>query len=82
MVTTILWLGTIAGLVAGLVHAAHILASQSSLPGSNSTLMAVYRAGWAVVLWTLLGSYLLVAWIVGAVLRAVLGRKSGQGQPT
>lgn len=62
--------GTILGFVAGCGHAVHILRTQVSLPGPGATGMALHRAVWAVVFWTLAGSYLLVLWLTGFVLRS------------
>ena len=72
MLTSFFWAGTILGLTAGLIHAAQILRTQTSLPGGNSPVMAVYRAIWAIVLWTVFGGYLLLMWIVAVILRPAL----------
>ncbi len=64
-------LGTLLGLVTGIVHAVHIIATQSSLPGPNASGQAFYRAAWAIVLWTLFGGYLFSMWVIGLLFRAV-----------
>ena len=66
MLTTLLWIGTIVGLVAGLVHAVHIISVQTRLPGADAVAMAWWRALWAVVLWTAFGGYLLLMWLLAA----------------
>ena len=80
MLTTFVWTGTLAGAVAGLAHAIHIYRSQSILPGSNPKGMALYRGLWAMVLWTLLGGYLLAMWIIGALLRPLLSLATRRGR--
>ena len=73
MFITILWIGTILGVLAGLTHAIDIYRTQTARPEPGGTAMALYRGIWAVVLWTLFGGYLLVLWIIGLVLRPLLG---------
>lgn len=72
MLSLLFWSGTLLGAVCGLVHAAHIVQVQSQLPGRNAKPLAMYRAAWALVLWTLVGGYLLIMWIIGLVLRPLL----------
>ena len=71
---TFFWFATGLGFIAGLAHAVNILATQWRLPGADAKAMAMYRAAWAVVLWTLFGSYLVALWIVGLVLKPLIGR--------
>ena len=73
MFITILWIGTILGVLAGLTHAIDIHRMQTARQEPGGTAMALYRGLWAVVLWTLFGGYLLVLWIIGLVLRPLLG---------
>ncbi len=73
----VFWLGTALGFAVGAIHAGYIISTQFSLPGPNATALALYRALWALALWTVFGSYLLVLWISGFVLRALFDRASG-----
>jgi hypothetical protein len=73
MLSLLFWGGTLLGAVCGLVHALHIVQVQSRLPGRNAKPMALYRAAWALVLWTVVGGYLLIMWIAGLVMRPLLG---------
>ena len=75
------WLGTGLGFLAGALHAAHIIGTQSSLPGSDARTLAVYRAIWALVLWTVFGSYLLALWCAGLIMSTLSGRRAA-GKPT
>lgn len=75
MLGAFFWAATGLGFIAGLAHAMHIVSSQWSLPGLNARPMALYRAAWAVALWTVFGSYLVALWIIGGVLKAVIGRE-------
>ena len=74
--TFLFWLGTVLGFLAGVAHAAYILTTQSSLPEASAGARAVYRAIWAVVLWTLFGGYLLFCWILGLLLKPLVRRAS------
>ena len=62
--------GALIGAIFGIVHAVQVyrqrIADEGASPGR-----AAYFALWAVVLWVLLGAYLLAFWIVGAVGLAV-----------
>jgi hypothetical protein len=66
MMTTVLWIGTALGAVAGFLHAIHLYRRWAARPGSGGRLVAIYRGLWAFGLWTLFGSYLLVLWLIGA----------------
>ena len=72
MLSLVFWAGTLIGAVAGLAHAVQIVTTQSGLPGRNAGSAAVYRAVWAVALWTIAGGYLLMMWLVGLVLRPLI----------
>ena len=65
MITTVLWVGTALGAVAGLLHAFHLYRRWAAQPGTGGTPAAIYRGAWALGLWTLFGTYLLVLWIIG-----------------
>ncbi len=67
---TVVWAGTVIGSVLGLVHAVYVfrLVADDSAAGQAR---AGYYAVWTFGLWLLLGSYVLVLWLVGVVLYAV-----------
>ena len=65
---------TLAGFICGVLHAAHILLRHHQLPGGSAYGPLVYRALWAVLLWTAFGAYLIVFWILGFVLRLLIRR--------
>jgi len=67
MLTTLLWLGSVLGMIAGVFHAVNIFRCQAELPGPDARQIAIYRAVWAFALWSLFGAYLLILWIVGAL---------------
>ncbi|NNE21919.1 MAG: hypothetical protein HKN11_04855 [Rhizobiales bacterium] len=73
MLGLVFWGGTLLGTACGVVHAVHIMKVQSRLPGPDVKSMAFYRAAWALVLWTLVGGYLLIMWIFGLALRPIVG---------
>lgn len=79
--TYLIWLGTAAGLVAGLFHAAHLFHARTAQPVAETTAHAAYRALWAVGLWTLFGAYLLVLGLVGSVLLLAFGRPHSLSRP-
>ena len=59
------------GALFGLAHAVYvygIVASGGSTGPATQHSTAIYAAGWTLALWLLFGSYLLVFWILGAVL--------------
>jgi hypothetical protein len=74
MITVILWLGTTCGLVTGLIHATQIVATGSIGPSPESRFVLFYRAAWAIGLWTLFGSYLLILWFLAVILRMVFAK--------
>ena len=73
MFMTLLWLGTALGALVGITHAIDIYRTQMARPGPGGLALTVYRGIWALALWTLFGGYLLVLWIIGLMLRPVLG---------
>ena len=82
MMTYYFWMATALGFAVGTLHACHIFSLQSALPGSDAKASAFHRALWAIVLWTLFGSYLVTLWIVGLVLSILFGRRPDQEQGT
>jgi hypothetical protein len=40
---------------------------------ADSRGMAIYRGAWAIGLWTLFGTYVLVLWIVGVIAYGLVG---------
>ena len=72
--TGILWAGTVAGVLFGLAHAVYVyrlIAAGTAESVAPSRGRAAYYALWTFGLWVLFGSYVLVLWLIGAVLYAV-----------
>ena len=67
----LLWVGTILGAGVGVAHAVYLW--RASLQESESRSMAIYRGAWAIGLWTLFGTYVLVLWIVGVIAYGMVG---------
>lgn len=74
---TFIWLGTAAGFFTGLVHAFHLV-REHHVAGPYGLAAVIYRAIWAVLLWSLFGAYLLAFWILGSVLMLLSGRSTAQ----
>ncbi len=67
----LLWVGTISGAAIGLAHAIYLW--RVSMQEANSRSTAIYRGVWAIGLWTLFGTYVLVLWIVGVIAYGLAG---------
>jgi hypothetical protein len=67
----LLWGGTLFGAAIGLAHAVYLW--RVSLQEADSRSTAVYRGAWAIGLWTIFGTYVLVLWIVGVIAYGVAG---------
>lgn len=67
----LLWVGTISGAAIGLAHAIYLWRVSGREAEGRST--AIYRGVWAVGLWTLFGTYVLVLWIVGVIAYGLVG---------
>ena len=67
----LLWVGTILGAAVGLAHAIYLW--RVSMQEANSRNTAIYRGVWAIGLWTLFGTYVLVLWIVGVIAYGLTG---------
>jgi hypothetical protein len=59
------------GAAVGLVHAFYLW--RVSLQEAESRSTAIYRGAWAIGLWTLFGTYVLVLWIVGVIAYGMVG---------
>ncbi len=67
----LLWVGTILGAAVGLAHAIYLW--RVAMQEANSRSTAIYRGVWAIGLWTLFGTYVLVLWIVGVISYGLAG---------
>ena len=68
---TIIGTGTLLGALCGLAHAAYVYGVVLNAAGSASsrhTGKALYAAAWTLGLWLLMGTYLLVFWLLGGFL--------------
>lgn len=69
-----IWAGSIVGAVLGLIHAVYVYRVVSVRAPDNTSpnhMPAVYFALWTFVLWVLMGTYVLVLWLAGAVLYVI-----------
>jgi len=72
----LLWTGTILGAAIGLAHAVYLW--RTTRQGTGGAGVALYRGVWALALWTLFGTYVLVLWIIGVIGVALTGRLTGR----
>ena len=64
-----IWAGSIVGIVLGLIHAVYVYRVVSvQTPETTDPMPAIYYALWTLVLWVLMGTYVLVLWLAGVVL--------------
>ncbi len=70
---TIVWIGSLLGLVIGSLHAVHLYrrrvadARESATAGATARFEGAYYGLWALALWVIFGTYVLVLWVIGAV---------------
>ncbi|HSM05337.1 MAG TPA: hypothetical protein VK858_12030 [Longimicrobiales bacterium] len=67
--STLVIIGTAIGFLLGLVHARGVYLGRvrdagATPPSAGARLRAAYAALWAIALWTLFGTYVLVLWLV------------------
>ena len=75
----LLWIGTILGAIVGLAHALYLWrVSRHELDGHGA---AVYRGVWAVMLWVVFGTYVLVLWIIGAIAQGLTAIRPPRKMP-
>jgi hypothetical protein len=80
MITVILWLGTALGFAIGLLHATQIVATESQDSSPDRLFTRIYRAIWAIGLWTLFGAYLLVLWLTAFILKLAFAKRTAGEQ--
>jgi hypothetical protein len=80
LITLILWLGMALGFAIGFLHATQIIAIGSNDSSPDSFFARLYRAAWAMGLWTLFGAYLLALWILAFILRQVFANTTTAGE--
>ncbi len=75
---TIVWIGSLLGLAIGSLHAVHLYrarvadARESAAGGATADLATAHLEGayyglWALALWVIFGTYVLVLWVIGTV---------------
>ena len=64
---SMLWVGTIIGAILGLLHAGYVYRVVSLPGGTAAHARAGYYAVWTLALWLLLGTYVLVLWLISVV---------------
>lgn len=67
----LVWIGSILGAAVGLAHAIYLWGVSATGPEGRSA--AIYRGIWAIGLWTLFGTYVLVLWVVGLIVYGIAG---------
>lgn len=68
---TVMWVVSLAGALLGLAHAGYVFCVVSNTGAAGAPpdrWDAAYFALWTLGLWLLLGGYVLVLWLAGAVL--------------
>ena len=71
---TLPWTGAVLAALLGLAHAAYVyraVSSQVSGDTAPNHTRALYFALWTLALWVLLGSYILILWLIGLVLYVI-----------
>ena len=74
----IVWIGSLLGLAIGSLHAVHLYrrrvadARESATGGATARLATAHLEGayyglWALALWVIFGTYVLVLWVIGTV---------------
>ena len=69
--TSMFWVGTIIGAILGLLHAGYVYRVVSVPGGAAAHTRAGYYAVWALALWLLCGTYVVVLWIISVVAYAI-----------
>lgn len=64
---SIIWAGTVVGAALGLIHAGYVYRVVSTPGGATAHARAGYYALWTLALWLLLGTYVLVLWVVSII---------------
>jgi hypothetical protein len=79
---TIVWIGSLLGLAIGSLHAVDLYrrrvadARASATAGATAHLATAHLEGayyglWALALWVIFGTYVLVFWVIGAVAHSI-----------
>jgi hypothetical protein len=67
-VMMLVWVGTLVGAILGVAHAVYVyrvVAHGVPTGTSPDQVRGIYFAIWTVLLWILLGSYIVVLWLAG-----------------
>lgn len=64
---SVLLVGTFVGAALGLIHAGYVYRVVSMPGGATAHARAGYYALWTLALWILLGTYVLVLWVVSVI---------------
>ena len=67
----LLWIGSVLGALVGVAHAIYLLGVSAHEPRGRGA--GIYRAIWAIGLWSLFGTYVLVLWVVGVIAYGLAG---------
>ena len=74
----IIWYGTLLGLFVGTMHFVQMLVSQLGQTGTDAPAV-LWRAVCTLVLWTVFGAYVLILFVLGAVLYLIFARAGTVG---
>ena len=72
-----IWYGTLLGAALGGLHFIQFLVSRLGKPGT-SLAGTVWHGLWNWVLWAVFGAYILLFWVLGAVLYLLFGRSAAK----
>jgi glycerol uptake facilitator-like aquaporin len=78
----VVWIGSLLGLAIGSLHAVHLYrrrvadARESATASTTAHLATAHLEGayyglWALALWVIFGTYVLVLWVIGAVAHSI-----------
>ena len=74
----VVWIGSLLGLAIGSLHAIHLYrrrvvdARESATGSVTAHLEGAYYGLWALALWVIFGTYVLVLWAIGAVAYSIV----------
>ena len=75
---TVVWIGSLLGLAIGSLHAVYLYrrrvadARESATASATAHLEGAYYGLWALALWVIFGTYVLVLWVIGVVAYSIV----------
>ncbi len=71
---TLLWWGVLISFLLGVAHAVYVFRAVAAAPQPRAV-AGLYYASWTLLLWLILGGYVVVMWLVGGVLYLILAAR-------